>query len=76
MVEKNEGKSKYEKTLTALVFRDLFAGKSEIDGNVLAEEAHRIVNEGGTVNIVTHPETNIKRPQNTNMSESQLDQPK
>ncbi|MCJ7804983.1 hypothetical protein MUP35_04620 [Patescibacteria group bacterium] len=76
MPEKDEGKSKYERTLRALVLRDIMAGKGEIDGNVLDEEARRIVNEGGTVKIVTQPETNIKSPQNTNVSENQFDQPK
>ena len=74
MLEKDEGKSKYERTLRALVLRNIMAGKGEIDGNVLAGEARRIVNEGGTVKIVTQPETNIKSPQNTNVNESQLDQ--
>ncbi len=71
MVEKDKGKSTYEKTLTALVFRDMFAGKSVIDGNALAEEADRIVNKGGAVNIVLHPERNIKNPQNKNVNKNQ-----
>jgi len=76
MLEKDEGKSKYEMVLRALVLRDTMAGKDEIDGNALAEEALRIVNEGGIVRIVTQPEANIKSPQNTNVSEGQLDKPK
>lgn len=62
MVEKDERKSKYGKTLTALVLRDMFAGKSEIDGNALTEGADQIVKKGGAVNIVVHPERNIKNP--------------